>query len=44
MFNNEKEEEAKLRFIATLIYGLIGIICGLVILVLILYCYVKSLR
>jgi hypothetical protein len=40
MFNNEKEEEAKLRFISRLIYGFTGIILGLTILILILYHYI----
>ena len=40
MFNNEEEEEAKLRYIARLIRGFIGIVVGLIVLILILYHYI----
>ena len=40
MFNNEKEEEAKLRYIARLIRGFIGLVVGLIVLVFILYHYI----
>ena len=39
MFNNEKEEEEKLRYIARLIYGLLGIVAGLILLILALAHY-----
>lgn len=40
MFNNEKEEETKLRFIARLIYGFIWIVSGLIVLIIILRHYI----